>query len=374
VVRGEPGAWERDGAAAAQELLDICRGAGTRLIGPASFGVLDNRPGRVLDLTAGAERPPHGSVGIVAQGAGAAGALLEGAVRRGLGVSTFVDLGARADLTANDLLEYWEKDPATTVALLQVESFSDPRRFARVARRVGARMPIIVIAERAAAAPPGRGLFDQVGAIRVDGVHEALDLALELAGPPNVEAWRDLPAAPTPTAVPRSDEAAALIAAVLRKDGGDTELDAGPCARFLDCYGIEVDAGAAETDGAGGASAGATALRIAVAPDPLFGPVLRCGLADAPAEEVPARLCPLAEGDATDLLDRLELGEAASPVGIASLERALDGAATAAAAHAEIAALELDQLLVTEGRAVATAARIKVRRPPERHPWPRTWE
>jgi ribosomal protein S18 acetylase RimI-like enzyme len=363
VVRGEPEAWERRGAEGASELLDVCRRAGTRLIGPASLGVLDNRPGRELDLTAGAGGPPQGSAGIVAQGAGAGRALLAGAVRRGLGVSTFVDLGARADVTANDLLEYWEEDPATAVALLQVESFSDPRRFARVARRVSARMPIVVIAERAAAAAPGRGLFDQVGAIRVDGVTEGIDLAQELGDPASVAAWRELPSTPAPTAVPRSDEAAAIIAAALGRDGGKAELDASAAARLLDCYGITVEA----------VGAGPIALRIAVTPDPIFGPVLRCGRAGAPADEAPARLCPLAEGDAADFLDRLELGEE-DAAWLPSLARALEGAAAAAAAHAEIATLELDPLLLTDGGAVAAAARIRVRRPPERRPWPRTWQ
>lgn len=376
VVRGTPDAWERQGAAGERALLEACRRAGTRLVGPASFGVLDNRPGRALNLTPSAERPPHGGVGIVAQGAGAGRALLQGAARRGVGVSTFVDLGARADVTANDLLEYWEEDPATEVALLQVESFSDPRRFARVARRVGARMPIVVIAERAAGAPPGRGLFDQVGAIRVDGVSEALDLALELADPASVAAWRELPSPPAPSAVPRSDEAAAIIAAALGRDGAEAELDAAAAARLLDCYGIRVEPDAVDgavASASGAASPAATALRIAVAPDPLFGPVLRCGPAGVSGPEPTARLCPLAEGDAADFLDRLELGDAAAPTGLASLGRALEGAAAAAAAHAEIATLELDPVLVTDAGAVATAVRIGVRRPPERRPWPRTW-
>jgi GNAT superfamily N-acetyltransferase len=329
IVRGEPGDWRRAGPDAARELLEICRGAGTRLVGPASFGVLDNRPGRAMNLTTSAARPPHGGVGIVAQGAGAGRALLEGAVRCGLGVSTFVDLGARADVTANDLLEYWEEDPATEVALLQVESFSDPRRFARVARRVGARMPIVVIAERAAAEPPGRGLFDQVGAFRVAGVSEALDLAMELAAPVNVDAWRELPWPPAPTAVPRSDEAAAILAAALAK--GDGALDGEAAARLLDCYGVTVRPEQAGDDDT-------LRLRITVQTDPLFGPVLRCGPVDAPVDLRPARLCPLAEGDAADLLYRLDLGGAVRPLGATALERALDGAAGAAAAHAELGA------------------------------------
>jgi GNAT superfamily N-acetyltransferase len=364
VVRGEPDEWEARGAVAERELLDICRRAGTRLVGPASFGVLDNRPGRTLNLTTATERPPHGGLGIVAQGGGAGRTLLEAAVRRGVGVSTFVSLGARADITANDLLEYWEEDPATVVALLQVESFSDPRRFARVARRVGTRMPIIVLAERAADEPPGRGLFDQVGAIRAGGVGEALELATGLADAVAREGVHPRPAAPPAKAVPRSDEAAAILAGALARD--QDELDAEDAVRLLGCYGIAVEG--RPTDRASSAP-----LRIVVATDPLFGPVLRCGPPRTPDAELPVRLCPLAEGDVTALLGRVPAAGVASPGGRASLERALVGAAAAVAAHDEIAGLALDRVLATR-TGIITEVRVRVRRPPARRPWPRTWE
>ncbi len=367
VARGEADAWRGRGPGAERELLEICRRAGTRLVGPGSLGVLDNRPGRTLNLTALDARPPHGTVGIVGQGAEASRELLERAIGRGVGVSTFVSLGERADVTANDLLEYWEEDPATQVALVQVESFSDPRRFARVARRVGAAMPIVVVAERAAGEPPGRGLFDQVGAIRADGVDRALELATELAHPAGPASPRHRPSTPVPVAAPRSDEAAAILASALERGAG--ELDRSSASRLLACYGITVD------DGAEPPTAGA-ALRITVANDPLFGPVLRCGPADVATEEQPARLSPLAEGDAAGLLDLVPPPDAGpSPPGSRrSLERALEGAAAVAAAHAEIAFLEIGGLVVTAGGAVAPGARVGVRRPPGRRPWPRTWE
>lgn len=367
VVRGEPEAWRGPGAVAERELLEICRRRGVRLVGPGSSGVLDNRPGRVLDLTGGIGRPPHGVLGIVAQDADCGGALLEKALRRGVGVSTFVSLGARADVTANDLLEYWEEDPATEVALLQVESFSDPRRFARVARRVGAEMPIVVIAERAAAEPPGLGLFDQVGAVRADGIDQALDRAMELARPEGAGARRRRPSAPAAAAIPRSDEAAAILASALAT--GAKELDRASAAQLLDCYGIMVE----ETSRRSRAGA---FLRIAVESDPLFGPVLRCGPVDVPPAEQPARLCPLAEGDAAGLLDRMPLdGAILEPSGARRpLERALEGVAAATAAHAEIAGLDLEPFELTPRGPVTLGARVRVRRPPERRPWPRTWE
>jgi succinyl-CoA synthetase alpha subunit/GNAT superfamily N-acetyltransferase len=367
VVRGEPDAWRGQDAAAERKLLEICRRGGVRLIGPGSSGLLDNRPGRALDLTAGAVRPPHGGIGIVAQGADPGEALLGRAMRRGVGVSTFVSLGTRADVTANDLLEYWEEDPATEVALLQVESFSDPRRFARVARRVGAEMPIVVIAERAAAEPPGLGLFDQVGAVRADGIDQALDLATKLAGPGGADARRHRPSTPAVAAAPRSDEAAAILATALAT--GAEELDQASAARLLDCYGITVE----ETPRR---STAAALLGIAVESDPLFGPVLRCGPVDAPAAQQPARLCPLAEGDAAELLDRLPLEDPPLEATVARrpLERALEGAAAAAAAHAEIVGLDVEPLALTPRGAVAPDARVRIHRPPERRPWPRTWE
>lgn len=368
VVRGDPDAWREAGRDEERELLEICRRAGRRLIGPGSLGVLDNRPGRRLNLTAVAELPRPGGVGIVAQGAAAGQALLDGAVSLGIGVSSFVSLGDRADVTANDLLEYWEEDPATEVALLQVESFSDPRRFARVARRVGAHMPIVVIAERQAAEPPGRGLFEQVGAIRAGGVAEALELATDLlAGLEGEDGTGRAPTPPSPAPPRRSDEAAAILAAALADDGAELDRDA--CAALLDCYGIELDETTIRPSDT-------VPLSLRIDADPLFGPVLRCGRIGEPMADQPARLCPLGVGDAAALLRRGAAEEDGSlPVPInGSVQRLLEAAAAAAASHAEIAELEIDLLLPHEGVVGAVTARVWVRRPPERRPWPRTWD
>ena len=89
--------------------------------------------------------PPPGNVGFVTQSGALGLALIDLATERALGVSSFASIGNRADITANDLLEYWESDERTGVALLYIESFSDPRRFSRVARRVGRRMPIVAV-------------------------------------------------------------------------------------------------------------------------------------------------------------------------------------------------------------------------------------
>ncbi|MEU8193465.1 GNAT family N-acetyltransferase [Microbispora amethystogenes] len=135
---------------AERELLHVCREAGMRLVGPGSLGVVNT----AARLHAGLlpVRPAAGPLGLMAQSGTAAVALLEGAGRLGLGVSSFASVGDKADVSGNDLLEYWEDDPATRVIALHLESFGNPRRFGRIARRIGARKPIIVM-KRARHAP-----------------------------------------------------------------------------------------------------------------------------------------------------------------------------------------------------------------------------
>ena len=140
-----------EGAARQQELVEICRGAGMRLIGPNCLGIL-NTTGPHLDATFAPGMPPPGNVGFVTQSGALGLALIELAGDRSLGVSSFASIGNRADITANDLLEYWEQDPGTDVALLYIESFSDPRRFSRVAQRVGREMPVVVVKSGSSAA------------------------------------------------------------------------------------------------------------------------------------------------------------------------------------------------------------------------------
>ena len=366
---------------AGRELLASCRGAGIRMVGPGSFGILDTRPEAPLNLTT-SPTPTQGGVGIVTQGSEVGGELLRLAAERGLGVSSFVSLGARADLTANDLLDYWEEDEATEVALLQVESFSDPHRFARVARRVGRRKPIVVATAGRADEPPARGLFEQVGVIHADGPAEMIDLAAALSGRPlppgsdarrihaKVAAYAERPHREPAPAIPpdaRRDEAAAILASALQAT--TAALDPESVLALLRCYGIDLDPSADR----GRARA---RLRVGISADPLFGPILTCAPAGGPADADEARICPLDEGDAGTILGSRSLrGATANLPERGQLERTLEALAAAADNHAEIAALELDPLLVLPGgRVIAGAARVTVRRPPRRHPWPRTWD
>ncbi len=189
-----------EGAARERELVEVCTDAGMRLIGPNCLGIL-NASEPQFDATFAPALPPGGNVGFVTQSGALGLALIALARDRSLGVSSFASIGNRADITANDLLEYWEQDPATRVALLYIESFSDARRFSRVARRVGREMPIVVVKSgrsaagaRATASHTGAllaasdvrvdALFEQAGVIRTDSLAEMLDVASLLANEP----------------------------------------------------------------------------------------------------------------------------------------------------------------------------------------------
>lgn len=190
-----------EGADRERELLEICREAGMRLIGPNCLGVLNTDPEHGLDATFAPATPPPGDVGFVTQSGALGLALIDLAAATGVGVSSFASVGNRADITANDLLEFWEQDARTRVALLYIESFSDPRRFARVARRVGRRKPVVVVKSgrsgsgvRAAGSHTGAllaasdratdALFDQAGVIRAETLAELLDISALLSSQP----------------------------------------------------------------------------------------------------------------------------------------------------------------------------------------------
>jgi acetate---CoA ligase (ADP-forming) len=190
-----------DGMARQRELVEVCRAAGIRLVGPNCLGVLNTNPSVALNATFAPDPPPPGNVGFLTQSGALGLALIGLAGDRNLGLSSFASIGNRADVTGNDLLEYWEGDEDTDVALLYIESFSDPRRFARVARRVGARKPIVVVKSgrsqagaRATSSHTGAllaasdvtvdALFEQAGVIRSDSLADMLDVASLLANQP----------------------------------------------------------------------------------------------------------------------------------------------------------------------------------------------
>jgi acyl-CoA synthetase (NDP forming)/RimJ/RimL family protein N-acetyltransferase len=182
------------GAAAQEELLRACRAAGLRLVGPNCLGIANTDPMVRLNATLAGALPERGRVGFFSQSGALGTALLAEARARGLGLSSFVSAGNRADVSGNDLLQFWQSDPATDVVLLYLETFGNPRKFARLARRLGRDKPIVAVASQfrppALAALPGpdphgvAALFTRSGVIRVDTVPEMFDVGVLLAHQP----------------------------------------------------------------------------------------------------------------------------------------------------------------------------------------------
>lgn len=133
------------GRLAEQQLLHRVRAEGMRMIGPNCLGVINTRPGLSLNASLSRVMPAPGGVGFFCQTGALGVAILETVARRGLGLSTFVSAGNRADISGNDLLHYWDEDPNTTIVLLYLESLGNARKFSRLARRVGRRKPVVAV-------------------------------------------------------------------------------------------------------------------------------------------------------------------------------------------------------------------------------------
>jgi acyl-CoA synthetase (NDP forming)/RimJ/RimL family protein N-acetyltransferase len=189
-----------EGAARQQRLVDLVRAHGVRLVGPSCLGFMNSSPEVRLNASLAPTLAPRGRVGFFSHSAALGLVILEHAVGRGIGFSTFVSAGNRADVSGNDLLQYWLEDADTDIALLYLETFGNPRRFARVARRVAARKPIVCVkgarsragrrAAEARSGMPGAGeaeveaLFGQTGIIRAETLDELFDVAVLLAHQP----------------------------------------------------------------------------------------------------------------------------------------------------------------------------------------------
>ena len=132
-------------APAQAELVRVARRHGIRLVGPNCLGVLNTEPAVRLAATFSPVLPPVGGLALASQSGAIGIAVLDHAARTGAGVSSFVSLGNKADVSGNDLLAYWFDDPATTAVALYLESFGNPRRFARIARALARRKPVIAV-------------------------------------------------------------------------------------------------------------------------------------------------------------------------------------------------------------------------------------
>ncbi len=189
-----------EGARLQAELMDVVRAAGMRMIGPNCFGLLNTDPSVRLNATFGPVFPPEGRIALSSQSGALGLAILSLARRRDLGLSGFVSVGNKADVTGNDLLAYWEEDERTGVILLYLESFGDPRYFARLARRISRSKPIVAVkGGRTAAGSRAAGshtaalaasdvaveaLFEQTGVMRARTLDEMFDLAILLDSQP----------------------------------------------------------------------------------------------------------------------------------------------------------------------------------------------
>ncbi|HTR71075.1 MAG TPA: GNAT family N-acetyltransferase [Mycobacteriales bacterium] len=181
-----------EGKRAEREILLTAREAGMRLIGPNCLGIVNTAPDVRLNATFSNVRPAAGVVGVASQSGGVGIATIEYLNRRNIGVSNFVSLGNKADVSGNDLLLYWEHDPSTQVCLLYLESFGNARKFARIAARVSRQKPIVAItagrsragargvrSHTAAAATPAvalDALFRKAGVIGANAMGEAIDI------------------------------------------------------------------------------------------------------------------------------------------------------------------------------------------------------
>jgi acyl-CoA synthetase (NDP forming) len=193
----ETGAEGREREAA---ILEKVRAAGIRLIGPNCMGVLNTDPAVRLNATFSPVSPPHGRIALSTQSGALGLAILDYAARLNIGFSTFASIGNKADVSSNDLLQYWADDPGTDVILLYLESFGNPRKFSELARDIGRTKPIVAVkagrsaaGARAASSHTGAlassdaivdALFRQAGVVRTYTLEEMFDVAALLAHQP----------------------------------------------------------------------------------------------------------------------------------------------------------------------------------------------
>ncbi|WP_412539753.1 GNAT family N-acetyltransferase [Longispora sp. K20-0274] len=277
-----------EGIEAQLEIVREARLRGMRIIGPNCLGIANTDPDVRLNATLAPRLPEPGRVGFFCQSGALGVALLAEAGRRGLGLSSFVSAGNRADVSGNDLLQYWQADPHTDVVLLYLETFGNPRKFARLARGIGRDKPIIAVARPQSAAerwrhevsgPNERGveaLFAQSGVLRVDTVAELFDTGLLLARQP-------LPAGDR-IAIVGNTAALGLVAAQAAESAG---------LRVAAGYPLEVDVGA---------------------PGPELAAALTAANADPAVDAVVAVFVPPLVGSAAGYADVLVEGAGDKPV------------------------------------------------------------
>jgi acyl-CoA synthetase (NDP forming)/GNAT superfamily N-acetyltransferase len=268
-----------EGARAQRRLVSQARAHGMRVVGPNCLGVINTDPMVALNASLAPVAPLAGRAGFFCQSGALSVAVLGEAARRGLGVSSFVSAGNRADVSGNDLLQYWEADPATEIALLYLESFGNPRKFARIARRFARHKPIVAVKSGRGSMVAGlqhtsvevpeasvQALFEASGVIRTENLAELFDVALLLMTQP-------LPEGNRIAVVGHSTALGVLVLDALATAGMDL-------ARLVD-VGVEASA-----DDFGVALREALAAPDVDAAITIFVPPMHRGQEDAVAEEL----------------------------------------------------------------------------------------
>ncbi|HKJ13038.1 MAG TPA: GNAT family N-acetyltransferase [Ornithinimicrobium sp.] len=276
-----------EGARAQSELLAACRAGGMRLLGPNSLGLINADPAVCLNASLVPTRPEMGGLGLFAQSGALGVALLGSAQGRGLGVSSFVSAGNRADISGNDLMQYWLDDDATAAVGLYLESMGNPRKFTRIARELAAVKPVVAVRSGVGpgGATPGHRVrrtsqrpevFDEMlrqsGVIRVQNTHQLFDVAELVLHQP-------MPAGPRVAVVTTSPALGALASEACQS------------------WGLETVGEPVTLSGADGAEAVSAAVAEAMA-DERVDAVVLCVVPVAPATEpaIDERIAPAAAG------------------------------------------------------------------------------
>ncbi len=227
-----------------EQLVLAARAAGMRVVGPNCLGVANTDPRVSLNATLSPHLPPRGRIGFFSQSGALGRAILERVTQRGMGLSTFVSAGNRADVSGNDLLQYWEEDPATEVVLQYLESLGNPRKFTRLARRLARHKPVVVVRSGGtvrgvpvghAAGTPAlpdyavTSLFEQSGVVRVEDITQMFDVA-------QLFAYQPLPRGPRVGIIGNSASLALLVKDACVRAGlrPNEPVDLGPNATDQD--------------------------------------------------------------------------------------------------------------------------------------------
>ncbi|MFW5417063.1 GNAT family N-acetyltransferase [Nocardiopsis sp. CNT-189] len=202
-----------------EELVSTARAAGMRVVGPNGLGVANTDPAVSLNATLSPYVPPRGPIGFFSQSGALGRAILQRVSERGIGLSTFVSAGNRADVSGNDLIQYWQEDPATEVVLQYLESLGNPRKFTRLARRLAQHKPVVAVRSGGSSQgiPTGHAagalalpdyavtsLFEQAGVVRVDDITQMFDVA-------QLFAYQPLPSGPRVAILGNSDSLGLLV-------------------------------------------------------------------------------------------------------------------------------------------------------------------